>query len=116
MLCKGEQFKAGYLIAPTKWYMLQPVSERGYSLRAEKPHKEFNHMVRLKDLEFNQTQARPHHTNVSSLHNSPTGKLSFISEDMQQHFTCMCLMKQHYQSHGHLMKISYETVESSQQF
>jgi hypothetical protein len=82
MLCEGEQFDEGYLVAPAQWYKLEQTSERGYVLLAARKHLVVNSMIRLKDVQFNKTPARPHREGVNSRYNSPTGKLSYLCEDM----------------------------------
>lgn len=109
MLYTGQQYRAGWIVAPGRWYTLRQNSERGYELllneaRACPPclahlapptctHWKqvllvVNHMIFLKDLTFSSSQSGPQGRELRSTATGPAAAsrakgsgLSFLSED-----------------------------------
>ena len=74
---QGLQYRAGWLVAPARWYILRQRSERGYELLSETVWIVVNHMIRLKGLAFSRAQAGPQERSFRS-----GSGLSFLCEDM----------------------------------
>lgn len=85
MLCCGEEFEEGWIVAEARWYKLEKPELRGYKLMPEKVTLLVNAMVRLSNLKFANSSSGPQKRTLRS------GGMEFLGDD--EHYTILGSMQ-----------------------
>ena len=93
----GQQYRAGWLVVPARWYALRQKSERGYELLAPIFWLVVNHCIRLKGLAFRSSQSGPQERHLRQTVTGPYGAqratgsgLSFLDEETHNEIVMAC--------------------------
>ena len=93
----GQQYRAGWLVVPARWYMLRQKSERGYELLSPIVWLVVNHCIRLKGLAFRGSQSgpqrrelRPNTTGPYAEYRATGSGLSFLDEETHNEIIMAC--------------------------
>lgn len=85
MLCCGEEFEEGWIVAEAQWYKLEKPEVRGYTLMPEKVTILVNAMVRLSSLKFAHSRSGPQNRTLRS------GGMEFLGDD--EHYAILGSMQ-----------------------
>ncbi|KAL3916856.1 MAG: hypothetical protein SGPRY_006642, partial [Prymnesium sp.] len=66
VLCCGQEFREGWLVAEGQWYRKENASLRGYKLQPEKLFLLVNAMVQIGNLKFSSTRGGPQQRELRS--------------------------------------------------